>query len=183
MTTVVHQGNPRNAAIIHQIGVIATAALRPVLATLALGLAGATLAGAAESRDYAYLFFQGRITDMVGTRALAGATIRLESGSRVFETRTDPKGGFVFERLPLATYDVAIASPDGQVLEIVRQAGSDDPVRTRFQVKPGQGDGRRARLRVEGDRVVIDVPRPPADWPRFWKQFGIFVGCAGLLAI
>jgi hypothetical protein len=138
---------------------------------------------APEPRSYAYLFFQGRITDLVGTRPLAGASVRLESGGRAFEARTDARGSFVFERLPVLTYDLTVFSPAGQLMEIARQAGSDDPVRTRFQVRPGAGDGRRARVRVEGDRVVVDVPRPATDWPRFWKQFGIFIGCAGLLAL
>lgn len=134
-------------------------------------------------REYAYLFFQGRITDMVGTRSLAGATLRLTSAGRVFEARTDPKGAFVFEKLPLGTYDVAITSPEGVALQIVREVDPDDPVRTRFQVRTGHGEVRKARLRVENDRVVIDVPKPPTDWPKFWKQFGVFVGCAGLLAL
>jgi hypothetical protein len=138
---------------------------------------------AAETRDYAYMFFQGRITDAVGTRALVGATIRLGSGSRVFEARTDQNGGFVFEKLPLATYEMAVTSPTGQELSIVREVDRGDPVRTRFQVKPGHGDGRRTRLRVENHRVVVDVPKPPADWPRFWRQFGVFAGSAVLMAL
>jgi len=161
-----------------------TTVLRGIATSIFALLVAMTVAfGDVGPREYAYLFFQGRVTDTVGTRPLSGATIRLVSGGRVFEARTDSKGAFVFDKLPLGTYEVAIASPAGGALEIVREVDPDDPVRTRFQVKSGQGDVRKARLRVENDRVVIDVPKPPTDWPKFWKQFGVFVGCAGLLAL
>jgi hypothetical protein len=161
-----------------------TALPRVVAASILAALVAVTSAlGDTGPREYAYLFFQGRVTDMVGTRPLSGATVRLASAGRVFEARTDPKGAFLFEKLPLGTYDVAITAPGGGPLQIVREVDPDDPVRTRFQVKSGQSDVRKARLRVENNRVVIDVPKPPTDWPKFWKQFGIFIGCAGLLAL
>ena len=45
------------------------------------------------------------------------------------------------------------------------------------------GPGAVAVLDPINGRVDVTVPDSPSDWPRFWKQFAIFVGTAGLLAL
>ena len=60
---------------------------------------------AAESRDYAYLMLQGKLVDSPKERPVAGVTIRLISGSRIFEATTDQRGLFIFEKLPVTPVD------------------------------------------------------------------------------
>ena len=64
-----------------------------IVALLALCLPG--IARAAQPRDYAYVFLQGRLADPYAKHPMAGATVRLTTGTRVFEAVTDRKGLFV----------------------------------------------------------------------------------------
>jgi hypothetical protein len=156
-----------------------------LLAVLAaLLLQGGLLA--AEPKNYAYFFLQGKISDSQHRGALEGATVRLAAGGETWETTTDERGVFVFEKLPLQTYDLTVTAPDGQVIESLDRIDLPEEGRTRLRVRFGTGDGKSARLDAGGTELTgVEIKpsdRPPR-WKRFWKQFGIFVGAAMLLAL
>lgn len=76
---------------------------------------------AAQPKEYVYLVVPGRITDRSQGRPVVGAVIRLEAGSRVFEAATDDGGVFVFERLPVASYEMRVTSGSGEVLRSIQE--------------------------------------------------------------
>ena len=67
-------------------------------------------AGASETKSYAYLFVQGRLSNPVTKAAMSGAQVRLTSGDKSFDSTTDTKGNFFFEKLPLASYQMHITT-------------------------------------------------------------------------
>jgi hypothetical protein len=147
-------------------------------------LAGILLPGisaAAAPKDYAYLFLQGKVIGEDGRRPLAGLTIRLSQGSRKFEATTDGRGVFVFDRLPVATYDLEVLAADGRVVRAMRRI--EDPQRIRLRLDMGRGPGQALKVEGGDGRLDIDVPRPPAEWKKFWGEFVIVVGTAGLFAL
>lgn len=163
---------------------------RPALAVL---LACALVAGAAAPMaqepadtgaiDYAYFTLQGRLTDPSLRDALQGATIRLTSGEETFETVTDTKGLFVFEKLPVASYTVQVISAEGQVVREIRRLDAGDPYRQRLRMKMGRGAATSFQVHAAEESISLDVPQPEVRWDRFWKELAIFVGGAALLAL
>ena len=144
--------------------------------------APAALAADGEN-DYAYVFVQGRIIDPTGTEPLVGASIRMKSDADSYEATTDQKGVFIFEKLPVATYEMTVTAPDGRVTRTLQRIDPGDPDRARLKARLGYGPGAIAVLEPNDGQVDVIIPDPPSDWPRFWKQFAIFVGTAGLLAL
>jgi hypothetical protein len=145
----------------------------------------ATPAPAAEPKDYAYLYVQGRISDPVNGRPLAEATVRLHGGGEVFEMLTDARGSFIFDRLPVRSYRLDVVTADGRTLRNLRDIDPDDPFadRARVRVRLGDGPGESLGIETTDNQVTVLVPEPKTRWGRFWKQFGIFIGAAGLLAL
>lgn len=133
--------------------------------------------------DYAYLTLQGRLTDPSLRTALQGATIRLRSGEQKFETVTDSKGLFVFEKLPVASYTVEVLSADGHVVRGIRRLDEGDPYRQRLRMKLGRGAATTFQVHATEESITLDVPRPEVRWDRFWKELAIFAGGAALLAL
>jgi len=156
--------------------------MRALVCLVAIGLITGT-SRAAEPERYAYLFLQGKLGASGQGRPEAGVTIRLTSKARTFETRTDDRGVFVFERLPVASYDLRIITADGKVMRSVRPF--DDPRGIRLEVRSGKGEGKVLHLDATSPsgRVTYDVPERAPDWSRFWKEFGVIVGAAGLFAL
>lgn len=162
-----------------------------VLVVLAIGWgfgaahALAETSPAATPRDYGYLYLQGKIGDPVGGRPLADATVRLRGGSDVFEVATDQRGSFVFQKLPVRSYALEVVTADGRVLRKMRDIDPDDPFqdRARVRIRLGEGPGQHLSIETEADQVTVLVPEPPTRWGRLWKQLGIFIGAAGLLAL
>lgn len=168
-----------------------------LLIALALALAGGGAATSAHARqeatppaeagtgaiDYAYLTLQGRLTDPSLRRALQGATIRLKTGDQVFETMTDSKGLFVFEKLPVDSYTVEVLSADGHVVRGIRRLDEGDPYRQRLRMKLGHGAATTFQVHATEQAITLDVPQPEVRWDRFWKELAIFAGGAALLAL
>jgi hypothetical protein len=148
---------------------------------LALLLHGGTLA--AEPKNYAYFFLQGKISDELHRGFLEGATVRLTSGTSTYETTTDERGVFVFEKLPLQPYDLTVTDPDGQVIRSLDRIELPDEGRTRLKVRFGTGEGKSAHLDAGGTDVEVKQTDRPPRWAKFWKQFGIFFGAAVILAL
>ena len=148
-------------------------------------------ARAAEAKDYAYLFLQGRIENPSRGTPAVGATVRLLSGSDVFEAVTDSQGAFVFDSLPVTSFDLEITTADGKVIRGVKQLERLDPDRARLDVSfsrrtgtpPHQGERQEVMLDAGREQIAIGVPSPTTNWSRFWKQGLIFIGIAALLAL
>ena len=156
---------------------------RPRL-VLALVAALAAVPAAADAPDpYAYLFLQGKISDATGTQAVAGATVRLSSGSEVFEAVTDQRGVFVFEKLPVTAFEVEVVTADGKPVRGARALTRFDPDRSRVEISTDPGPHSRIRLDTEGERFVVEVRDPPANWRKLWKELLIVIGAAGLFAL
>jgi hypothetical protein len=140
----------------------------------------------ATPKNYAYLYLQGKIADPVGGRPLTDATVRLLGNGEVFETATDQRGSFVFERLPVRSYVLDVVTADGKVLRNLRDIDPDDPFpdRARVRINLGQGPAQSLSIETNENHVTVLVPQPTTRWSRLWKQLGIFIGAAaGLLAL
>jgi len=136
---------------------------------------------AAEPRDYAYLLLQGKVTGPNEDRPVEGVTVRLKSGSEVFESTTDRRGLFIFKKLPILAYRLQVTAPDGTVIHTMRQI--DDPHRTRIRIKTHRGNIGSFRVGVEDGELAVDVPTVPVKWGKFWAQVGIVVGVVLLFAL
>ncbi len=158
-----------------------------VLALIALvALCFPALCRAAQAKDYAYVFLQGRIADPYEKHPLAGAIVRLSVDTRVFEAPTDRKGVFVFEKLPVATFTLDIVTADGKLVSWFQKPDLSDPSRPRVKVKFGKARGKSAVTLVSREaegKVEVRVDAAPARWGRFWKQFAIFGAGALVLAL
>ena len=152
-----------------------------ILCLFASGLAPAA-SRAAEPDRYAYLFLQGKVSGRKPARS-DFLTIRLTSPSGSFETTTDDRGVFVFEKLPVASYDLQIVTPEGRVMRSIRPF--DDPRGIRIEIRTGRGEGKALHLdaTAPSGRVTYDVPERAPDWSRFWKELGIVVGAAAIFAL
>jgi hypothetical protein len=159
--------------------------LGAILAIPCLIVAGLTpaLSQTQEPERYAYLYLQGKVGGVKRDRVEGGVTVRLTSATRSFETKTDDRGVFVFERLPVAPYELEIVTADGRVMRSMRSF--DDPRGIRLEVRTGKGQGKRLKIDPTGagDRLSFVVPEHAPDWGRFWTEVGIVVGAAGLLAL
>jgi hypothetical protein len=136
-----------------------------------------------EARDYAYFTLQGRLTDPSLRKPLEGATVRLTAGEQTFEALTDRKGVFVFERLPVTTFNVDVISSDGRVIRGIRRLDANDPTRPRLRMKFGRGAAQTFAMSASEESVALDVPQPDVRWDRFWKQLAVFGGGALVLAL
>jgi len=160
--------------------------IRP-LATLCLlgvlSLAGGSAWGAAK--NYAYLLVQGRIYESGATDPIAGVTVRLVSAEAgPFEAVTGRNGVFVFDRLPVASYEVQVIDAAGRVIRSAREIDPGDPDRSRVELRmDGRGEAGALRMDTREGRTVLVAPKPPPDKKRLWKQMAIFVGIAGLFAL
>ncbi len=136
-----------------------------------------TTALPAEAKNYAYFLLQGRIADPLEREFLVGATIRLTAGADVFETVTDERGTFLFERLPVQTYDLTVRSAEGEVIRYIEQVDLGELVRTRLMIRLGKkGPERKARVGVDGDQVAVDAADRAPRWQRFWWQAALVAG-------
>ena len=142
-------------------------------------------ATAATPKDYAYLYLQGKISDPIGGRPLANATVRLSGNGEVFEAATDQRGSFVFDRLPVRSYVLDVITADGRVMRDLRDIDPDDPFpdRARVRIRLGGGPGQSLSIETTENGVTLLVPEPRTRWARLWKQLAIFVGAAALLAL
>ena len=165
---------------------------RAVIMILAAAmLLPATLA--AEPREYAYVFLQGKLTDSSTARPLERAFVRLTTNTEAFETTTDSRGVFTFEKLPLGQlptgelpfvpFELRIVTPEGKVIRGIQRSDPDDPDGTRFRIRMGKGYGGGIRIEATRERVTVNVPEPHTRWSKLWAEFGIFIGVAGLLAL
>lgn len=157
------------------------AAVRSLLALWVVLFPGASWAAAA--RSYAYLLIQGTITEPSGGKPLAGATVRLTAESRVFEAVTDARGVFVFEKLPITSLEMRVTNNKGEIIRTIQPIDLDVPDLKRFMIRFGRGEERGALIGAREEGVTVVAPDPPVRWRRFWKQFGIFAGCAAVLAL
>jgi len=148
-------------------------------------LAFADSSTATSAKTYASLDVQGKIADPVGGRPLANATVRLSGDGDVFEIVTDQRGTFVFDRLPVRSFVLDIVTADGRVVRSLRDIDPDDPFPNRARVRIQLGEGASQSLSIETNEndVTMLVPQPRTRWGRLWKQLGIFIGAAGLLAL
>lgn len=152
-------------------------AVAPLLLTSSWGGAAAS-----EPREYAYMFFQGRLAEPGGDGPVEGLLVRLRQGSLAFETRTDERGVFTFERLPLGAYSLEIVSPTGKVIRWIKDIDPADASTRRFGIRMGSGPAAPVRIEPGEDRVRIRIPQRPVRWKRLWIEMGLFAGAAFLLA-
>ena len=137
----------------------------PLVLLAAMLLPEAALAG--EPKNYAYYFLQGKIADSLGTKYLEGATVRLAAGADVFEATTDARGTFVFEKLPVQSYDMTVTSAEGEVIRYIEKVDLGDPNRTRLRIRMGTGEARKARLNAGG---VTEVAVEATDRTPHWRK-------------
>jgi hypothetical protein len=172
--------------LIGQIGIDMRDCVRRLLVLIGCLLAGGMAHAAEPATDaerYAYLFLQGKVSGAGRGGSEAGATVLLTSRGRTFEARTDDRGVFAFEKLPLASYELRIVTADGKVMRSIR--AFDDPRGIRLEARTGRGEGKKLRLDAtpHGGRVTYEVPEHAPDWKRFWMEFGLIVGAAGIFAL
>jgi len=155
----------------------------PVMLCLFASGLGPTSSRAAEPDRYAYFFLQGKVTGLQQSRSEAGVRVQLTSPSGAFETTTDDRGVFVFEKLPVTSYDLRIVTPEGRVMRSIRPY--EDPRGIRLEVGTGRGEGRTLHLdpTAPSGRVTYDVPEHAPNWGRFWKELGVVIGAAGIFAL
>ena len=75
-----------------------------------------------------------------------------------------------------------IATPDGKVIRGIQRSDPDNPDSMRFSVRLGKGYGARIRIEATQDQLTVEVPERSTDWPKLWKQLGIFIGGAVVLS-
>lgn len=151
---------------------------------LLLGTLVPALAVGAEAKDYAYLFFQGRVMGPGRRDPLSGARVRLTSGDRVFEAATDARGLFEFPKLPLGTFDLEVRTADGTGIVRARRRATPGADVTRLELVVGKRANPAPSgivIRATRTGVEVDVPRPPTNWGRLGGQALAFVGSALLL--
>jgi len=135
---------------------------------------------AAEAKNYAYFLLQGRIADPLEREFMAHATVRLTAGADIFETTTDERGTFLFEKLPVQVYDLTVRSAEGEIVRYMEQVDLGDQVRTRLKVRMGKrGPECKAQVGVGGDQIVVSTADRAPRWQRFWWQAAI-VAAVGL---
>lgn len=160
----------------------AGAVLGFVLVLLAAALVPSPASGAGEARRYEYMRIQGRIGELPAEVPVSGVTVRIRSGSSEFETTTDARGAFVFDDVPVATYEVEVTAADGKALRAPRTLPSGATDRTRVRFRFDYGATTPIRVEPDGERVTVTVPRQ-TDWRKVGAEFAVFVGIAGLLAL
>lgn len=138
---------------------------------------------AAEPRDYAYLFLQGKLTDSGDGRPVANATVSVSADGQTHDAVSDRRGVFVFEKLPVQAYALRITTADGRVIHTAREVGLDELDRNRLEIQLGSGSGGALMVEASKESFAVRAPDPPPRWSRFWKQFLIFLGVAALLAL
>ncbi len=151
-----------------------------------LSVISVPLATAGEARDYAYLFLQGKISESRRGRPVSGATVRLVAGSEVIEVQSDARGTFRFDKLPVKTYALEILTAEGEVIRRVRRLDTANLELTILDLRVGRKRHESTSgivVEAERQQVGIAVPEPPTRWDRFGKEFLIFLGVAGLLAL
>jgi len=115
-----------------------------------------------------------------------GRPVIREGLSTIYEAVTDADGRFEFSRLPLnRRWRLEILMATG---ELIRATSLIDISSGRAELILGitKRIDRAAEVDTDpqapGTRWVIPGLQPPK-WKRFWKQFAIFVGGAGVLAL
>jgi carboxypeptidase family protein len=154
-----------------------------VVLALSAGMLAAGGIGAVPPDDYAYLYIQGRLSNPSTKEAMAGAEVQLTSGGRVFTASTDPKGSFVFEKLPVATYEMHITTADGRVIQSMEQVGMSLSGPKRYRTRFARGPAAMPLIEAGEKGVTVTLPKPAVNRKRFWKQFAIFAGGALVLAL
>lgn len=158
------------------------ATLGLVTALLVVGLAPSPTLQSAEARRYEYMRVQGRIGELPAEAPVSGIVVRIRSGASVFETTTDARGAFVFDDVPVATYEVEVISSDGKALRTPKTLSSGAADRTRVRFRFDYGAPASIRIEPAGERLTVTVPRQ-TDWRKIWTEFAVFAGLAGLLAL
>lgn len=156
--------------------------------TLLAGLLAAGTSLAAEPKSYASVFLQGRISDGPPGRPLVGATVRLTGPERAFESVTDARGAFTFERLPLTSFTLEIETADGAVLRGLRELDPTDPEQRRAQIVLGPPRAKTSPEQVvvvplEDTRLSLAAPAEARDWRRLRRQGLWFLAGVLLLAL
>jgi len=137
----------------------------------------------AAAKNYAYMLVQGRLIGESAARPLAGLTVRLLAEGEVFETVTDSRGAFVFDKLPVASYDLQVISSDGRAMQGFRDKDPLEGSRIRVRMRPGNKPPKLIRIEADGEEISFVVPERPTNWNKLWAEVGIFVGLAALLAL
>jgi hypothetical protein len=154
-----------------------------LLTLLAAALLPGVAAAASDAGRYAYLYVQGRLSNPSSKTAMEGARIRLTSGETTFETTTDSRGSFVFEKLPLGTYLLHVTTADGRVMDSMQEIGLSLTGPKRYKTRFSTGPEAIPAIVVKEKEVTVKVPKPTVKWKRFWTQFAIFAGGALILAL
>jgi hypothetical protein len=157
--------------------------LRAVAASFLLSVLVTGGARAASAKDYAYLFVQGRIGQSYENRPLEGIIVRLVQEDQSFETSTDHRGVFLFEKLPRGTYELDLLTVDGKTIRGTWKTDLGERERVRVRIKLGKRAGSRIRIEAVGERAAVEVPEPPTKWNKLWVELGVFLGAAVLLAL
>lgn len=158
-----------------------------LLLVTSLALAAAVLlpvaAAAAEARDYAFLRVQGKLIEPDG-EPVTGARVELAGRGGPFETTTDGRGFFVFERLPLGTYELEVRTARGELIQRIKRFDTAGLDVTLVEVAVGRGEGELLEpIVVAGAEsgVEIKVPEPTARMRRLWVELLVFGGAAAVL--
>jgi len=140
-------------------------------------------ARAEEPKNYAYFYLQGRLSDPAHNRPMGGAEVRLTAVGQTFQATTDSKGNFVFEKLPVVTYELHVTTADGRVIRGLEEMGLKTSGPRRYRARLARGAEVTPIIEAAEKGVFITVPKPPVKWKRFWTQFAIFAGGALVLAL
>ncbi len=150
---------------------------------LALALAAPGSVLAAATKSYAYLYLQGRLTDPSKKTPMVAAEVRLTSADRSFSATTDARGSFLFDKLPLSTFEMHVTTADGKVIQSIEEIDLKVHGARRYKAKLARGEEAMPVIEANESGVRITVPKPAFRWKRFWTQFAIFGGGALILAL
>jgi hypothetical protein len=144
-----------------------------VLCTLATPLQ------AAEEKQYAFTTIRGKLSNPETGNPMVSARLRFtptDPDAPVVETETDENGNFEARGLGFGIYAVEIETADGEMIRGVSALPISEgkPVEVLLKLS----DKVRSYTSIENspDRFMAVVTRERKNWPRFWKQFGIFLG-------
>ena len=138
--------------------------MRLLCCGVVLGLAALLLApgvAASEPKDYSYLFLQGKLTSTGNGRPVVDATVRVHGKSGEFETVSDRRGVFMFEKLPVDDYEVEITTGDGRSIRTARNTGLDELQRNRLEINLGTGTASALLIEASPDSFEVNAPDPP----------------------
>jgi hypothetical protein len=139
----------------------------------------ATPAQAAEKKQYAFTTIRGKLSNLDTGAPMISARLRFtptDPDAPVVEAETDENGQFEARGLGFGFYVVEIETANGDLIRGVNALPLSEGERAEVLLKLSDKIRSSTGIENEPDRFMAVVTRERKNWPRFWKQLGIFLG-------